>query len=1040
MRISKHILTLLIFVSLTYSQGFNHPELEWKTIEGEHFIVHFHQNTEWTANEALYIADDIYPYITSLYHYKPEAKTHLIIRDTDDYANGAAYYFDNKIEIWAKPLDFELRGSHYWLRDVITHEFTHIVSLRASRKMPGQIPAGYLQVISYEPERREDVLYGYPNGILSYPIPSVVVPMWWAEGIAQFQSDSMRWDWWDNIRDMLLRDRIKYGKMLTLNEMDGFGKVGIGNESVYDHGFGFVRYLAETYGQDVLRRVTERISKPLNYGFYKALEAETGVAAELLWDQWKTDLIRNQSQSFIEGEQLSPVSFVQREGDANFFPRFNRSGTALGFISSAGETYLSRVSLFIKDSSDEAEKLVPRAEGFDWSPDGQHLVYARKEYYDGGIPDPRTPSFQHHAHLPQMEASDLKNCQRCQLLISGSRYADLFVAHRDSIDDEVQLTFGERVKNPAWSPDGSKIVFINLRDGTNNLCLAYPDHPDSVQQLTWFAPGTQAYVPRWSPDSRHIIFDLTTGSNRDVAIYDLDSDSIRIILNQVWDERDPVFKTDSLILYSDDRTGIFNIYTYDLRTTANKRLTNVIGGAFQGEWANNRLYYSLYDSLGYNIAFLDESELLSVETSPVEESVIRIIEPTWERHREAKLAQDYIMQYGPMFILPKLQIELDNYKNTVIYKPGIYFFSDEIVSNYSLIGGLGIAPNKDLDLYLSTQYRGFLPTLTFEFFQMVRHTKEDLWYYDHVWPAESDLTFSLSQGILSAAIRIPPMHTLKVDISASNYRTAIGLHTVGPNLPAGGISYDYFKGWDWGVKWSMSHINMRQERGINPSGYKADLSLRTNRHNFIAGYGYDESTDRWGNSYTSYHYLKLNASGLYGYLLPIPGQFVISNRTEFNLIDNNGIDDFFYEFAGGLPGLRGYPFYSLKGSRRLVSTTTLRFPIFRDNYSRLAHLTVRDLYLGLHGQMGAAWAAEPEKVDTGDIGAWLRHEAGQINFIRDVGVDLRLALNSFYAFPTAVEVGAYYGLDDVSVTTNNNAILDYGGEWRFYWKVLFGFE
>ena len=37
---------------------------------------------------------------------------------------------------------------------------------------------------------------------------------------------------------------------------------------------------------------------------------------------------------------------------------------------------------------------MPGVEGFDWSPDGQHLVYARKDYYDGGIPDPRTKD--HH--------------------------------------------------------------------------------------------------------------------------------------------------------------------------------------------------------------------------------------------------------------------------------------------------------------------------------------------------------------------------------------------------------------------------------------------------------------------------------------------------------------------------------------------------------------------------------------------------------------------------------------------------------------------
>jgi hypothetical protein len=1040
---------LLLIGSISLMGQFNHPELEWRTLEGEHFIVHFHQNTEWTANEALHVADEIYPAITSLYQYEPEEKTHLIIKDTDDYANGAAYYFDNKIEIWAMPLDYELRGSHYWLRDVITHEFTHIVSLRASRKFNGKAPASYVQVISYEPERREDVLYGYPNGIASYPLPSVAVPMWWAEGIAQYQSNDMRWDWWDSIRDMILRDRIAHGKLLTLNEMDGFGKAGIGNESVYDHGFSLVRYLSRTYGQDILRRITERIANPLQLGFYRAMEMETGIPSQLLWENWKSDLEAMHRQLYEADEPISPVHFVQRGGDANFRPRFNKDGSSLGFISSKGETYLSRVSLFVKDSTERPELLIPTAEGFDWAPDGQHLVYSRKEYYDGGIPAPRKNSLSSQHFSDHHGATAPETCDRCNFLISGSRYADLFLAHRDSLDDEIRLTQGERVKNPSWSPQGERIVFVNLRDGTNNLCLAYPEQPDSIKQLTFFKPGTQVYTPRWSPNGRYIAFDHTVGSNRDVSLYDTENDLILPLLTSEWDERDPVFIDDNALAYSDDRTGIFNIYRFDILTDEQVRLTNVVGGAFQAEMHGDQLYYSLYDSLGYNIAVLERSELLNEVTEPRLISTERIIPPIWTAHAQTRLGDDYQIQYGPLFLIPRIQIEIDQSKHETVLKPGLYFFSDEILNNYSMFGGVGVAGNRDLDLFIAAEYRGFLPTLTFEFFQMIRHTTEELKYYvnqetnEATYTADAGLTFSLTQGVLSAHLGIPPNYGLTFDVSASNYKTKIGNHRIDPNganIPAGGISYDYFKGWDWGIQWQMSHINLRQERGINPSGYKASVAYRDNHHRFLDEYGYDEDAERWGNIFSLNRYAKLNLAGFYGYLLPIPGQFVISNSTELNLIDNNAIDDFFYECGGGLPGLKGYPYYSMKGSRRLISTSTLRFPIFRDNYSRLAQLTVRDLYLGFHGQIGSVWSVDPELVTPSDFSKWMDAEGKEMKWVRDVGMDLRLALNSYYAFPTAFEFAAYYGLDDVSVTTNDGKEVEYGGEWRFYWKVLFGFD
>ena len=201
----------LFWVSIGYSQvEYNHPELNWHTFETEHFQIHFHDETEMTAREAATVAEVIYPKVTNFYNFSPKEKTHLILKDPDDYSNGAAYYYDNKIMIWASPLDFELRGSHRWLQNVITHEFVHIVSLQKAMKAGTKIPGAYIQFMNYEKEKRPDVLYGYPNALISYPIPGAIVPPWLAEGIAQYMYDNADWDHWDSHRDMILRDRNEY--------------------------------------------------------------------------------------------------------------------------------------------------------------------------------------------------------------------------------------------------------------------------------------------------------------------------------------------------------------------------------------------------------------------------------------------------------------------------------------------------------------------------------------------------------------------------------------------------------------------------------------------------------------------------------------------------------------------------------------------------------------------------------------------------------------------------------------------------------------
>ena len=103
----------ILAVSNLYAQvEYNHPELNWHSFETEHFKIHFHDETEMTARESAVVAETIYQKITQFYNYELEEKTHLILIDPDDYSNGAAYYYDNKIIIWASPLDFHLRGSH----------------------------------------------------------------------------------------------------------------------------------------------------------------------------------------------------------------------------------------------------------------------------------------------------------------------------------------------------------------------------------------------------------------------------------------------------------------------------------------------------------------------------------------------------------------------------------------------------------------------------------------------------------------------------------------------------------------------------------------------------------------------------------------------------------------------------------------------------------------------------------------------------------------------------------------------------------------
>ena len=56
----KTIILFILLSNLVVSQGwYNHPELDWQTIETEHFLIHYHTETKRSAEEAAAVAEKI---------------------------------------------------------------------------------------------------------------------------------------------------------------------------------------------------------------------------------------------------------------------------------------------------------------------------------------------------------------------------------------------------------------------------------------------------------------------------------------------------------------------------------------------------------------------------------------------------------------------------------------------------------------------------------------------------------------------------------------------------------------------------------------------------------------------------------------------------------------------------------------------------------------------------------------------------------------------------------------------------------------------
>ncbi|HCA81656.1 MAG TPA: biopolymer transporter Tol, partial [Bacteroidetes bacterium] len=381
-------LLLIIFTAplLAQDDDYPRPDLSWQTIETAHFAVHFHNGAERSAREIAAIAEEVYGPITKLYQHEPDSKVHFIIRDHDDYSNGAAYFYDNKIELWAPALDFELRGTHPWLKDVVLHEFTHIVQIQTSMKLSRTIPAFYFQWLGYEAERRTDVLYGYPNVIVSYPLSAFVVPAWFAEGVAQYNHPDFTYDYWDAHRDMILRMYMLDGNPLTWDEMAVFGKTSLGNESSYNAGFSIVSYIAETYGAEKLHEISRALGAPLRVTIDGAISAVLGMTGQELYNRWKEKKIEQYRTigSALDGQRVEG-DLLESEGFGNAFPVFSPDGKTIAYVSNKGEDYfgLSSVYLYNLQLRTTRKLDIQVRSTLSYSPDGRYLYYSKLSRKNG---------------------------------------------------------------------------------------------------------------------------------------------------------------------------------------------------------------------------------------------------------------------------------------------------------------------------------------------------------------------------------------------------------------------------------------------------------------------------------------------------------------------------------------------------------------------------------------------------------------------------------------------------------------------------------
>ena len=983
------IFRLIIFISISFLYSnieYNHPEFNWYSFETSHFKIHFHDETEATAREAATVAEKIYNNVTKLYDFEPSGKTHIILKDPDDYSNGAAYYYDNKIVIWASPLDFELRGSHRWLQNVITHEFVHIISLQKAMKAGTKIPGGYIQLMNYEKEKRPDVLYGFPNALVSYPIPGTVVPPWLAEGTAQFMYDGADWDHWDTHRDMLLRDRSLNNNLLSFTEINTFGKSGIGNESTYNSGFAFSKYIVSRYGSNIFKEIMIELSKPWQYSINKTITNVIGIDGEELYESFLSEisskyqrLAKPIQMNLLEGNQLIT------NGTTNIFPKWKPGNNAFSFLSNKDNDFFGQTDLYIYNiDSKKSEKISSSVfSAPSWHTDGKKIFYSKK------------PKF------PNKE---------------GSKFYDIYCYFFDT-KKEIRLTYNSRAFSPVFIEKDSSLAYLSTYDGGQDIYILDLKTMKS-NKITDFKERPMISYLSYAANKNTLTFDITTHHYRDIWELDLITNKTKPLLNNPqWDERNMAISINNLELFSDDRTGIYNLYLVNPNDSTLGFITNTIGGAFMPDInEENKVLYSLYKNGSYTIAILDTLDIIDYDLVGYPESFNKIKQPLDPViiEPDPTIAKQYNDQFTEMFFMPKIMLDY----GTV--KPGFYFYSSEIINRLSLFGGASINQITDTDLFFNFEFKRFYPTLFFETYYITRNTSDST-LYQGVYPINDDIKFRLVQ--LKGGFKVPIFGSLlEIYLSREWYRAFVNEQISTENIKAG-ASYDYFRGWVLSTYWKIDVVKNRLDTNINPSnGFTIWFNTDFEKNKFIKGLNFSNSGTLTEN-FVDYDLARIQLGFSYHCKLPWLERWTMSIKTEAGWISDNNVDSFFHFYLGGLPGLKGYPFYSIQGTRKALAEYSIRIPLFKEKHYPVMWTIFQNSTIGAIFQIGDAWSSIDDNV-------WKK----------SFGIQWRMNGFSFYNFPTAIEAEYHQPLD---IARNkhvlNNSQTIYEKEPRVYFKILFDF-
>ncbi len=433
------------------------PDRVWRTVESDHFVVHFYEPHEDLAHRVAVVAERAHTTLAPALGRVPDEKTVVVLLDDTDGANGFANVLPrNRITLYATAPggDSGLNDHDDWLYGLVAHEYTHILHLDSI--------GGLATVV---------------NKVLGKTwAPNQIQPRWLIEGLATYEESKRSSS--GRIRsstfDMYLRLPVLEHRELDLDAVtNGPFEFPRGN-AAYLYGSKFLTYIYERYGDDVPRAMAWVAGQTtIPYGVNRQIHEVVGRPFTELWTDWNAYMRDDYSVQLeaIErrGRRDGRRLTFDTEGDTS--PQYTADGKELIYIHNDGLTHQRLRAIPIGGNVGDARDVLPLDRTGAWAlmKDGS-VVFEQGWTY--------------------------RNEYSYQDLVLWDRISDV----------QTRLTHGVRARDPAVSPDDAQVAF-SMNGGSRSKLAVMPLVPDAEPRVVWEGDRyDQAFQPAWSPDGTQIVF------------------------------------------------------------------------------------------------------------------------------------------------------------------------------------------------------------------------------------------------------------------------------------------------------------------------------------------------------------------------------------------------------------------------------------------------------------------------------------------------------------------------------------------------------